>query len=142
MLLDEDVPEPLAAFLSGYEVHSVKSMCWASTKNGQLLRLAETSDFQVFITGDKNMENQQSFAGRRFATLVLSTIHWPTLKGNIDKIVRALQVAQIGVVSKVDCGRFRPPKTQLIAQINYLANGIGGRAGTRTPGLFRVKEAL
>ena len=43
---------------------------WASIKNGELLRLAE-SEFDVFVTADRNLSFQQNLAQRRIAILVL-----------------------------------------------------------------------
>jgi hypothetical protein len=46
-------------------------MRWGGIKNGAWLTLIEREGFQVFLTGDKNMENQQQLAGRPFAVLVM-----------------------------------------------------------------------
>jgi hypothetical protein len=46
-------------------------MGWAGKKNGALLDLAISEQFDVLITADKNIEHQQNFAGRKIALLVL-----------------------------------------------------------------------
>ena len=38
-------------------------MQWGGVKNGELLKLIEREGFDVFLTGDKNMENQQRLEG-------------------------------------------------------------------------------
>jgi hypothetical protein len=48
VLLDECLPRKLKYELSGITVQTVPEMGWAGTKNGALLRLAETV-FDVFI---------------------------------------------------------------------------------------------
>ena len=47
-------------------------MQWGGMKNGALLQLIEREGFSVFLTGDKNMENQQRLEGRPFAVLIMS----------------------------------------------------------------------
>jgi len=56
VLFDEDVPRKLAWLLPGHEIHTVVSMQWGGVKNGTLLKLLERERFNVFLTGDKNME--------------------------------------------------------------------------------------
>jgi hypothetical protein len=46
-------------------------MGWAGFKNGKLLALAE-ENFDIFITGDRNLSFQQNIAGFRLAVIVLS----------------------------------------------------------------------
>ena len=59
VFFDEDVPRKLARSLPQHEIHTVVSMQWGGIKNGALLELIEREGFNVFLTGDKNMENQQ-----------------------------------------------------------------------------------
>jgi hypothetical protein len=49
-------------------------MHWGGIKNGDLLKLIERERFDVFLTGDKNMDKQQRLGGRPFAVLILSAI--------------------------------------------------------------------
>ncbi len=77
ILFDEDVPGKLGRFLPQHEVHTVVTTQWGGIKNGVLFRLIEREGFDVFLTGDKNMENQQQLEGRPFAVLVMSAINWP-----------------------------------------------------------------
>jgi hypothetical protein len=64
ILLDEDVPQKLVRFLHSHEVQTVVSMQWGGIKNGALLALIEREAFDIFLTGDKNMQNQQQLDGR------------------------------------------------------------------------------
>lgn len=108
MLLDEDVPRKLARFLSGHDIQTVVSMQWGGIKNGALLALIEREGFEVFLTGDKNMENQQRLEGRPFAVLIMSAINWPVVRRHILEISAALDEAQSGTVKMIDCGVFIP----------------------------------
>ena len=53
---------------------------WQSLENGALLDAAEGAGFDVLITCDQNVLQQQNFTGRKLAVVVLSTNHWPTLR--------------------------------------------------------------
>jgi predicted nuclease of predicted toxin-antitoxin system len=57
LLLDECLDWRLRHDLPGHEVKTVQEMGWDGIKNGRLLALAER-DFQVFITGDRNLSFQ------------------------------------------------------------------------------------
>jgi predicted nuclease of predicted toxin-antitoxin system len=106
VLFDEDVPGKLARSLPRHEIHTVVSMQWGGVKNGALLTLIERERFDVFLTGDKNMEQQQRLEGRPFAVLIMSAINWPVVWPHIQKISAALDEAQPGTVKTIDCGVF------------------------------------
>jgi hypothetical protein len=71
VLIDEQLPRQLARHLVGHEVRTVQQQAWAGLKNGALLTTAEAAGFQVFVTGDRNLEHQQTMAGRRLGVVVL-----------------------------------------------------------------------
>ena len=73
VFFDEDVPRKLARYLPQHEIHAVAGMQWGGITNGALLKLIEREGFKVFLTGDKNMEDQQSLEGRPFAVLNAAT---------------------------------------------------------------------
>ena len=70
VLLDENLPRPLARELSGYTVRSVQEVGWAGVKNGKLLRLAE-AEFDIFLTADSNLSYQQPATTFRLGIVVL-----------------------------------------------------------------------
>ena len=108
VLFDEDVPQKLARSLSGHEIHTVVAMQWGGVKNGALLALIENEGFHVFLTGDKNMPNQQQLEGRPFAVLIMSAINWPAIEPHVDNIAAAIDAAQPGTMRMIDCGVFLP----------------------------------
>jgi hypothetical protein len=61
VLLDECVPRALRKDLLGHDVTTVAEAGWAGVKNGELLQLA-ARQFDLFLTIDRNLEYQQSFA--------------------------------------------------------------------------------
>ncbi len=91
-------------------------------KNGALLKLIEREGFEVFLTGDKNMENQQQLEGRPFAVLVMSAINWPVVSPAIHIISAAIDEAQPGRVRTIDCGVF-------IARRGQRKNGLTIQVG-------------
>jgi predicted nuclease of predicted toxin-antitoxin system len=76
VLFDEDVPHKLARLLPRHEIHTVASMKWGGIKNGALLMLMERERFDIFLTGDKNMQDQQRLEARPFAVLMRSIGPW------------------------------------------------------------------
>ena len=56
--------------------------------NGELLTIADVAGFEIVITADQNIRYQQNLSGRRLSLVVVSTNHWPTLRGSIG-LVRA-----------------------------------------------------
>jgi hypothetical protein len=83
-------------------------MQWGGIKNGALLALIEREGFDVFLTGDKNMQNQQRLEDRPFAVLIMSAINWPLVRSHVHKISVALAIARPGTVNTIDCGVFIP----------------------------------
>lgn len=71
VLLDEQLPRQLARALTGHEVRTVPQQGWAGLKNGELLQRAAEAGYEVFITGDQNLEFQQNLAESRLFVLVL-----------------------------------------------------------------------
>lgn len=72
ILLDENLPLKLKAdFGEGFEVKTVRDMEWLGTKNGKLLKLIEENKFDIFVTIDKNLKNQQNLNTYQFSIFLL-----------------------------------------------------------------------
>jgi hypothetical protein len=71
VLLDEQLPRRLVRELTGHDVRTVQQQGWAGLQNGELLRRAADEGFQVFLTGDRNLQFQQNFARARIGVVVL-----------------------------------------------------------------------
>jgi len=108
VLLDECVPKALKAYLAnlGHECLTVQEAGWAGKENGELLNLAETS-FEVFVTVDTNLLQQQNWRGRRIAVLVLRSAsnrlkdlrpHFAACASALEK-VKPGEVLEIGSAS-------------------------------------------
>ncbi len=107
VFFDEDVPRKLARSLPPkHNIQTVISIRWGGIKNGALLKLIEGEGFEIFLTGDKNMENQQRLEARPFAVLIMSAINWPVVRPHVHKIAVAIDEAQPGTVKTIKCGDF------------------------------------
>jgi predicted nuclease of predicted toxin-antitoxin system len=72
ILLDECLPARLKRDLPGHEVQTVPQAGWAGIHNGELLRLVAASGrFDVFLTVDKQLPQQNDIKKLPFAVVVL-----------------------------------------------------------------------
>ena len=104
VLVDECVPLKLVRLLTGHEFTTALEKGWGSFKNGRLLTLAEPA-FDSFLTCDRNIQYQQNLKGRQIAILMLTTNHWPTLKGQVALVQAALDKARPGEFVRVEIPR-------------------------------------
>lgn len=70
VLFDENLPGKLRDELPGLEVVTVAEAGWKGVKNGELLKRAET-EFDVFLTADRNLPHQQTVAKLQLGVVVL-----------------------------------------------------------------------
>ncbi len=93
LLLDENLPRQLKKDLSDHIVYTVTEMGWKGKENGELLSLLVENDFDVFLTGDKNLQHQQNFRTYPIPVLVLNAlfITYPKLKPLVPKILETLK---------------------------------------------------
>jgi hypothetical protein len=68
----------------------------------------------VFVTGDRSLEYEQNVTGLKLAVVSLSAHNWPIIRNHVARIAAAIDAAQAGVFSRVECGLFsrRGPKPQ------------------------------
>jgi hypothetical protein len=73
VLLDECVPKRLRTELTAHAVRTVAEMGWSGVKNGQLLHKA-ASEFDCFLTVDRNLQFQQHIDTLPLAVLVIQAV--------------------------------------------------------------------
>lgn len=102
VLLDECLPRKLKYELPGHHVLTVPEMGWAGTRNGELLRLAETA-FDVFITADQNVTYQQNLRSAALSIVILaaSNNRLETLRPLMSKVAQALATIQPGDLIRI-----------------------------------------
>ena len=72
ILLDECLPKDLARELPGHVVKTVPQAGWAGISNGKLLRIiADSGKFDVFLTVDKRLPQQNKISLLPYAVVVL-----------------------------------------------------------------------
>jgi hypothetical protein len=89
IILDENVPRPVAEWLRGHEVTTVQEKGWSGVENGELLaRLA--GNFDLFITADKNLRYQQDLRELPIAILELPFNRLPDLLAIKTRVMQAV----------------------------------------------------
>ena len=71
LLVDECIDERLRLLFTGYECQTARFANLAGLKNGRLLEAAEAAGFDVLVTADQNIPDQQNLDGRKIALLIL-----------------------------------------------------------------------
>jgi len=91
ILLDECVPFKLKSLLIGHHVYSVQMMGWDGVKNGDLIKLAD-SEFDLFVTIDKNLRYQQNLSRTRMSIILISVRDnkVATIIGRVPELLAAL----------------------------------------------------
>jgi predicted nuclease of predicted toxin-antitoxin system len=109
VLFDHNLPHKLRtnlATLGKHEIVTASYMGWGGLRNGELLRTAEESGLDVFVTGDKSLADEQNLTGRRLAIVALSANNWPIIKNHVPSILTAIENAIPGSFQTLDCGVF------------------------------------
>lgn len=75
---------------------------WGQISNGELIKIAEESDYQIMVTCDQNIQYQQNLSGRRISMVVLGSNIWPAMQPKIAEIVAAVQRASPGSFEFID----------------------------------------
>lgn len=102
ILLDESLPRKLKLELAGHEAHTVQAQGWVGLENGALLRAA-SREFQVFVTGDQNLEFQQNPNTLPIAVVVVVAVdnRIETLRPLVPAVLEALRTIQPGQLVRV-----------------------------------------
>jgi predicted nuclease of predicted toxin-antitoxin system len=102
VLLDECVPRRFKNSLSGHDCSTVPEEGFAGKKNGELLALAESAGFQVFLTLDRGIEYQQNLRPRTIAVVIIRTksSRLAELLSNVPDLLRLLESIEPGQLVK------------------------------------------
>ncbi len=74
ILLDECVTKRLKENLKEFEVLTVTELGWSGIKNGKLISLCVENNFDILLTIDKNIINQQNIIKHKLTVVVLSSL--------------------------------------------------------------------
>lgn len=70
--------------------------------NGELLRAAEESKFDVFVTTDKNLAHQQNLSRRKIAVVVIGQTRWRAIQPMLERLVQEIEGAKPGSYTVVE----------------------------------------
>src|ERR1039457_46740 len=71
LLIDECIDQRLRLLFPGHDCQTAGFANLAGLKNGRLLEAAEAAGFDVLITTDQSIPDQQNLAGRRISLIIL-----------------------------------------------------------------------
>jgi hypothetical protein len=77
ILLDHGTPRQLAKYLIG---HDVTRLAWNELQNGELIAAAEAAGFDLMISSDQKIKDQQNLTTRKLALIVLGTNRRATIE--------------------------------------------------------------
>ena len=104
ILLDENMPAKVNYYFGqGHEVCTVKDMEWLGKKNGELLGLAAFNGFDVLITLDRNLKNQQNLnkVDLKFIVLLARNNKPETIQPFIEKIKVVLNDSNLPQLTEI-----------------------------------------
>lgn len=87
--------------LDSHQVETAYERGWSQLTNGNLLAAVEDEGYEVFVTTDKNLTNQQNLNTIPFAIIVLSTTSWPRIQTASDKVRLAIDTAISGSITEI-----------------------------------------
>jgi Domain of unknown function (DUF5615) len=103
LLLDECVPRKFKQHLLGHECVTVPEAGLAGKSNGELLSLAESAGYHVFLTLDQGIPYEQNLNRRRIAVVLIhaKSNRLENLLPLISKILRLIEVIELGQLVQV-----------------------------------------
>ena len=102
ILFDQGTPVPLREFLNPHQVETAFERGWSTLSNGELLAVGEQEGFEVFVTTDKNLRDQQNLGRGNIAIVVLSSTSWPRIQKAVTAVKQAIDTALPGSFKEVD----------------------------------------
>jgi predicted nuclease of predicted toxin-antitoxin system len=103
LLLDECIDERLRKFFSAHDCQTARFAKLAGLKNGRLLDAAESAGFDVLITVDQNIPDQQNLMRRRVSLVILCgpTNRLRDLEALVPAAISALDSIKPGDVVRI-----------------------------------------
>jgi predicted nuclease of predicted toxin-antitoxin system len=103
LLLDECIDEGLRHHFTGHECQTCRYAGLTGLANGALLAAADLAGFDVLVTVDQNMPNQQSLRGRAISLLVVRarTTNLDDLLVLMPDVLNALEILRPSEVVRI-----------------------------------------
>jgi hypothetical protein len=96
VLFDHGTPVPLRQHLPGHSITTAYEKNWHTLRNGELMGETEADAFEVLVSTDQSLPNQQSLTGRAFGVVVLTSTSWPKMQAKLAEIAKAVDEAKAG----------------------------------------------
>ena len=96
------LPAGVAGLLPDHEVTTVQHAGFKGLKNGDLLRRAVTSGYQVLLTADRNLPAQRNIAVSGIAVVLVRGSRMSEIAGQTANMQAALAATQPGTVTRVE----------------------------------------
>lgn len=100
IILDENLPVDFRRKLPEFDVVTVRYQGWSGIKNGDLIRLID-GDFDILITGDKNLRYQQNSTIRKIAIIEVPSLRLEILIRALGEIKAAIRSISAGEYVKI-----------------------------------------
>jgi hypothetical protein len=107
-------------------------MGWAGTKNGALIKRAD-AHFDVFVTADQHVFDQQNLSGLRVAILVIPTNNGRIVHQLVPALLQSLEVIEAGMYVTMDLGR-DSDRWPYLRLLEIVADGVRQRHIFGPPG--------
>lgn len=102
ILFDQGTPVAIRYALQEHFVRTANEQGWSALSNGDLLRIAEEAGFEVLLTTDTGLPQQQNLTGRKLAVVILTKNRWLLVRQRMPEIVAAVNSAKPGTYSLVE----------------------------------------
>ena len=102
ILFDQGTPIHIKHHLPDHEVRTAREQGWSTLQNGELLKAAERVGFDVLVTTDTHLADQQNLRQLKLAIVVLTPNRWKSILARIDDVVAAVNGAQPGSYTVVN----------------------------------------
>ena len=76
ILLDHNIPHGLRGALADHDVHTADYVGWGRLRNGDLLEVAASNGYEIFITCDQGIPYEQNLGRFRITVLTLMNGDW------------------------------------------------------------------
>ena len=101
ILLDHNAPHRLRRVLPEHEVHTAAYLGWSELENGELLEVAASHGYDLVITCDQGISNEQNLNRYDVTLITIMSGDWTVIRENIDVIRRSLKTAVQGEANRV-----------------------------------------
>jgi len=102
ILFDHGTPRGLSRALPDHTVVTAQDKGWDRLSNGELLKAAEESAFDVLLTTDQRIRYQQNLTNRMIAIVVLAgSTKWSRVRNHLERIVAVVSESKPGSYTEV-----------------------------------------